>query len=109
MNILHTVTITDAQRASIGYEAIFMSKKMFIVLHDLGDAEDISLEEDITAVVEDLKRVIAGVCKSIVFCRDRDGSFKQLTCDEERLELHALGTASTFKEAKNYWSSNKAQ
>ena len=109
MNRLHTVTMTGNERASVGYEAIFMDKKMFIVVYDLGTGKEISLADDIVAVAEDLKRVIVGVCKTTVFCCDREGLFSQLVCEADSVLIHDLGAAETFKEAKSYWEQHKAQ
>ena len=103
MNRLHTVTTTGHTRAIVGYEAIFIDKKMFIVVYDLGDTKAISLAEDIVAVAEDLKRVIVGVCKVTVFCCNREGVFSQLVCEDDIASIHELGAAETFKEAKSYW------
>ena len=109
LNRLHTVTITGNKRASVGYEAIFMDKKMFIVVYDLGTGKELSLVDDIVAVAEDLKRVIVGVCRATVFCCNKEGLFSQLVCDADSVSMHELGAAETFKEAKSYWEQNKAQ
>lgn len=108
MNRLQTVTITGHERASVGYEAIFMHKTMFIVLHDLGNDYQTTLIEDIMAITEDIKRVIIGVCKTTVFCCDREGYFSQLVCEDNTVSIHTLGASRTFKDAQQYWKTNKA-
>ena len=75
MLYLKQVTYTGLPRASVEFEILIVSSKIYIVLYDLDEPNSRSLTNDAQAVIQDLVSMVAGAKHATIIYRDSEGLF----------------------------------
>jgi len=81
MQILKTKIYTGLPRANVEYESKLIDQTVIIFMYDLGGER--SLTNDMQAVLEDLKKIYAGIYNAMIIYRDSEGCFDQVIYNKD--------------------------